>query len=85
MFNEFKGEAEIRALSLAGMDGEVLGNHEFDGSATSSSSTRQLGDWSRSCAGELRVRRSAAIRRMPSLRDVIQPLQIYDVQGSRSA
>ncbi len=30
VFNEFKGEAEIRALSLAGMDGEVLGNHEFD-------------------------------------------------------
>jgi len=30
VFNEFKGEAEIRALSLAGMEGEVLGNHEFD-------------------------------------------------------
>src|SRR4051794_37652118 len=30
VFNEFKGEPEIRALSLAGMDGEVLGNHEFD-------------------------------------------------------
>src|SRR5437773_11916454 len=30
VFNLFKGEAEIRALSLAGMDGQVLGNHEFD-------------------------------------------------------
>src|SRR2546423_11478395 len=30
VFNEFKGEVEIRALSLAGMEGEVLGNHEFD-------------------------------------------------------
>src|SRR3569623_3711416 len=30
VFNEFKGEVEIRALSLAGMDGAVLGNHEFD-------------------------------------------------------
>src|SRR5678816_1803920 len=30
VFNMFKGEAEMRALSLAGMDGEVLGNHEFD-------------------------------------------------------
>src|SRR3569623_1846857 len=29
VFNEYKGEVEIRALSLAGMDGEVLGNHEF--------------------------------------------------------
>ena len=30
VFNMFKGEAEMRALSLAGMDAEVLGNHEFD-------------------------------------------------------
>ena len=30
VFNLFKGEAEMRALSLAGMDAEVLGNHEFD-------------------------------------------------------
>ena len=30
VFNLFKGEAEMRALSLAGMDGAVLGNHEFD-------------------------------------------------------
>src|SRR5262245_27685187 len=29
VFNMFKGEAEMRALSLAGMDAEVLGNHEF--------------------------------------------------------
>ena len=30
VFNLFKGEAEMRALSLAGMDAAVLGNHEFD-------------------------------------------------------
>src|SRR6478609_453182 len=30
VFNEFKGEAEMRSLSLAGMDAAVLGNHEFD-------------------------------------------------------
>jgi 5'-nucleotidase/UDP-sugar diphosphatase len=30
VFNMFKGEAEMRALSVAGMDGAVLGNHEFD-------------------------------------------------------
>src|ERR1043165_6568400 len=30
VFNEFKGEAEFRALSLAGLDGAVVGNHEFD-------------------------------------------------------
>ena len=30
IFNEFSGEAEIRALSHAGIDVFVLGNHEFD-------------------------------------------------------
>src|SRR3954453_11460896 len=30
VFNEFKGEAELRALTLAGLEGAVLGNHEFD-------------------------------------------------------
>src|SRR3954468_878664 len=30
VFNEFKGEAEMRSLSVAGMDAAVLGNHEFD-------------------------------------------------------
>src|SRR6478735_6946383 len=29
VFNMFKGEVEMRALSLAGMEGQVLGNHEF--------------------------------------------------------
>ncbi|CAN5910665.1 bifunctional metallophosphatase/5'-nucleotidase [soil metagenome] len=30
VFNLFKGEAEIRALSLAGLDAAAMGNHEFD-------------------------------------------------------
>src|SRR5512144_886767 len=30
VFNEFKGEAELRALTVAGLEGAVLGNHEFD-------------------------------------------------------
>ena len=30
VFNEFHGEAEMRALSKAGLDGAVIGNHEFD-------------------------------------------------------
>ena len=30
VFNLFKGEAEMRSLSLAGMDAAVIGNHEFD-------------------------------------------------------
>jgi 5'-nucleotidase / UDP-sugar diphosphatase len=30
VFNMFKGEAEMRSLSIAGMDAAVIGNHEFD-------------------------------------------------------
>jgi 2',3'-cyclic-nucleotide 2'-phosphodiesterase (5'-nucleotidase family) len=30
VFNMFKGEAEMRFLSLAGLDAAVIGNHEFD-------------------------------------------------------
>src|SRR5688572_17017450 len=30
VFNLFKGEVELRSLSLSGMDGAVVGNHEFD-------------------------------------------------------
>ena len=30
VFNMFKGEAEMRALSTAGLDAAVIGNHEFD-------------------------------------------------------
>ena len=30
VFNMFKGEAEMRALSVMGLDGAVVGNHEFD-------------------------------------------------------
>ena len=33
IFNEFYGEAEVRALSLAGLDAAVIGNHEFDAGA----------------------------------------------------
>lgn len=30
IFNVYKGEAEMRALSLLGVDAAVIGNHEFD-------------------------------------------------------
>lgn len=30
VFNEFRGEAEFRALTAAGLDGAVIANHEFD-------------------------------------------------------
>jgi len=80
VFNEFKGEAEIRSLSLAGMEGEVLGNHEFD------LGTQQLVDeldaWSQfphlvaNYAWEDPVDPS-----QKSLQGLTSPFQIYDVDG----
>lgn len=33
VFNEFRGEAEFRAMTAAGLDGAVIANHEFDAGA----------------------------------------------------
>ncbi len=80
VFNEFKGEVEIRALSLAGMEGEVLGNHEFDlGSQQLFSEIDQWSQFPHLVA-------NYAFDDPPdpqsrSLRDVVSPFMIYDVQG----
>jgi 2',3'-cyclic-nucleotide 2'-phosphodiesterase (5'-nucleotidase family) len=80
VFNEFKGEAEIRALSLAGMDGQVLGNHEFD--LGTNQLVTQLDNWSQfphlvaNYAFDDPPNPSAV-----SLADVTTPFEIYDVQG----
>lgn len=84
VFNMFKGEAEMRALSLAGMDGAVLGNHEFDLGA------RNLFDRIDNWATFPLLAGNYAWDNPPpgavnpdgrSLRDVIQPYAIYDVKG----
>jgi len=84
VFNEFKGEAEMRALTLAGLDGAVLGNHEFDLGA------RNLLDKIDSWAGYPLLAANyawddsppaATLSNRRSLRDVVFPYQIYDVQG----
>lgn len=33
VFNQYRGEAELRALTAAGLDGAVIANHEFDAGA----------------------------------------------------
>jgi 5'-nucleotidase / UDP-sugar diphosphatase len=82
VFNLFKGEAEIRALSLAGMDGEVLGNHEFDLGSTQL--FQELDQWSQfphlvaNYAWD-----DVPDKTSRSLRDVVQPFEIYDVKGVR--
>ena len=80
VFNEFKGEAEIRALSLAGMEGEVLGNHEFD--LGTQQLVTQLDQWSQFP----HLVANYAFNDPPnpaakSLADVTQPFEIYDVGG----
>ncbi|HET7501840.1 MAG TPA: bifunctional UDP-sugar hydrolase/5'-nucleotidase, partial [Kofleriaceae bacterium] len=84
VFNEFKGEAELRALTVAGLDGAVLGNHEFDLGALNLFD--KIDNW----AGFPLLAANyawddpppqAAIANGRSLRDVIAPYEIYDVQG----
>jgi 5'-nucleotidase / UDP-sugar diphosphatase len=84
VFNLFKGEAEMRALTVAGLDGAVLGNHEFDLGA------KNLFDKIDNWAGFPLLAGNYAWDDAPpgaingdgrSLRDVVSPYQIYDVQG----
>jgi len=84
VFNLFKGEAEMRALSLAGMDGAVLGNHEFDLGAKNL--FEKIDNWSTfpQLAGNYAwddPPAGAVNADGRSLRDVIAPYAIYDVKG----
>ncbi|HEU0036622.1 MAG TPA: bifunctional UDP-sugar hydrolase/5'-nucleotidase [Kofleriaceae bacterium] len=84
VFNMFKGEAEMRALSLAGMDGAVLGNHEFDLGAKNL--FEKIDNWSTFplLAGNYAWDDPpASVQNADgrSLRDVIAPYAVYDVKG----
>src|SRR5688572_24156176 len=84
VFNLFKGEAEMRALSMAGMDGAVLGNHEFDLGAKNLFD--KIDNWATFplLAGNYAWDNPPPGAVNPdgrSLRDVIQPYAIYDVKG----
>jgi 2',3'-cyclic-nucleotide 2'-phosphodiesterase (5'-nucleotidase family) len=86
VFNLYKGEAEMRALSLAGMDGAVLGNHEFDLGARNL--FEKIDNWA---TFPLLAGNYAWDNPPPgainsdgrSLRDIIPPYAIYDVDGLR--
>ncbi|HEX4449527.1 MAG TPA: 5'-nucleotidase C-terminal domain-containing protein [Kofleriaceae bacterium] len=83
VFNEFKGEAEIRSLSLAGMEGEVLGNHEFD--LGTPQLVKELNAWSQfphlvaDYAWE--DPSDSSSDNGLTLQDLTTPFQIYDVEG----
>jgi len=84
VFNEFKGEAELRALTVAGLEGAVLGNHEFDLGA------KNLFDKLDNWAGYPVLAGNYAWDDPPpnainadgrSLRNVVKPYQVYNVKG----
>lgn len=80
VFNMFKGEAEMRALSLAGMDAAVIGNHEFD--LGSHNLFEQIDNWA-----QFNLLAANYLFEDPpnpdqrSLRDVVEPYAIYDLDG----
>ena len=80
VFNMFKGEAEMRSLSLAGMDGAVIGNHEFD--LGSQNLFEQIDNWAQFpllAANYLFEDPPNPDQR--SLKDICKPYQIYDLDG----
>jgi len=80
VFNMFKGEAEMRSLSTAGMDAAVIGNHEFDLGSTNL--YEQISNWA-----EYPLLAANYLFEDPknpnqrSLRDVVQPYVIFDLNG----
>jgi 5'-nucleotidase len=80
VFNVFKGEAEVRALSAAGLDAAVIGNHEFD--MGSANLFRQLDNWAtyRPLAANY-VWEDPPDPSERSLRDVVEPFAVFDLDG----
>jgi 5'-nucleotidase / UDP-sugar diphosphatase len=80
VFNMFKGEAEMRALSLMGLDAAVVGNHEFD--LGTRNLFQQIDNWARFPL----LAANYLFEDPPSpgdrgLRDVVDPYVIFDVDG----
>jgi 5'-nucleotidase / UDP-sugar diphosphatase len=80
VFNMFKGEAEMRALTTAGMDAAVIGNHEFD--LGSQNLFEQIDNW----AGFGLLAANYLFEDPPnpdarSLKDVVRPYEVFDVDG----
>jgi len=82
IFNVYKGEAEMRALSELGLDAAVIGNHEFDLGANNF--YEQVVTWS---AFPLLAANyyfeDPSEPGKPKLREIVQPFQIFDLDGVR--
>lgn len=80
VFNMFSGEAEMRALSYMGMDGAVIGNHEFD--LGSDNLFEQIDNW----AEFPLVAANYEFEEPPNpserfLSDVVAPYSVFDIEG----
>jgi len=80
VFNEFKGEAEMRSLSVAGIDAAVIGNHEFD--LGSANLYKQASSWARfPLLAANYLWEDPPDSTQPSLKDIVKPYQVFDVDG----
>jgi len=80
VFNQYKGEAEVRALSAAGLDAAVIGNHEFDLGANNL--YKQMASWAQYSLLAANYKFfDSPDRTQKSLRDIVAPFQIFDVEG----
>jgi 5'-nucleotidase / UDP-sugar diphosphatase len=80
VFNEFLGEAEVRSLSVAGLDAFALGNHEFD--AGPRNVARQFADYASFPVLAANYRFETA--RQPFARDFnvfVHPFVIFNLDG----
>lgn len=82
LFNEFAGEAEFRTLTLAGLNGAVVANHEFDMGA------QNLADQAQNWAGFPLLAANYAFEDpdLPwstQLADLVVPTYMYDLDGLR--
>ncbi len=84
VFNFFSGEAEIRALSAMGADAMIVANHEFDHGARNLGT--QLQQWATFpvLVANYRLEDPSQPGASP-LGSVVQPFQIFDVDGLRVA
>ena len=84
IFNFFRGEAEMRALSLSGVDAMVVGNHEFD--AGGENFARQIERWASFPVLAANYRFEAldpAIDDLPRLARLVEPYVVLDAEGLR--
>jgi 5'-nucleotidase / UDP-sugar diphosphatase len=80
VFNEFLGEAEVRALSVAGLDAFALGNHEFD--AGPRNVANQFAEWA--SFPVLAANYRFEVSRQPFARDFnvfVHPFVVFNLDG----